>query len=113
MQLCFFVQSSNQSEDDFENFCNIFELTLNTVSATNPFLIAAIGDFKTKSSNWYTGERTTSEGSNIDAITSQFGLQQIINEPTHIQGNSVPSINLIFFSQSNLLISSDIQSSLH
>ena len=91
-KICNFVslhRSPNQSEDDFENFCNNFELTLDAVSATNSFLIVATGDFNAKSSNWYTGDTTTSEGSKIEAITSQFGLQQIINEPTHIQGNSV------------------------
>ena len=113
MQLFFLVQSWNQSEDDFENFCNTFELTLNAVSVTNPFLIGAIGDFNTRSSHCYTGERTNSEGSNTDAITSQFGLQQIINEPTHSQRNSVPCINLIFFSQTNLVMSPCIHSSLH
>ena len=105
-------RSQNQSEDDFENFCNNFELTLDAVAATNPFLIVAIGDFNAKSSNWYTGDTTTSEGSKIEAITSQFGLQQIINEPTHIQGQSVSCIDLIF-SQPNLVMSSDIHSSLH
>ena len=68
-------RSPNQSEDDFENFCNNFEQTLDAVSATNPFLIVAIGNFNAKSSNWYTGDTTTSEGSKIEAITSQFGLQ--------------------------------------
>ena len=102
--------SPNQSEDDFENFCNNLELTLDVVSATNPFLIVAIGDFNTKSSNWYTGNTTTSEGSKI---TSQFGLQQIINEPTHIQGPSVSCIDLIFSSQRNLVMSSGSYSSLH
>ena len=92
-------RSPNQSEDDFENFCNNFELTLDAVSATNPFLIVAIGNFNAKSSNWYTGDTTTFEGSKIEAITSQFGLQQIINEPTHIQGKSESYIDLIFSSQ--------------
>ena len=43
-----------------------------------------IGDFNAKSSNWYTGDITTFKGSKNEAITSQFGLQQIISEPTHI-----------------------------
>ena len=60
-----------------------------TLKTSNAFLIVANGDFNAKSSNWHTGDTTTSEGSKIEAITSQFGLQQIINEPTHIQGNSV------------------------
>ena len=115
-KICNFVSlwgSPNQSEDDFENFCNNFELTLDAVSATNPFLIVAIGDFKAKSSNWYTGDTTTSEGSKTEAITSQFGLQQIINEPTHIQGQSVSCIDLIFSSQPNLVMTSGIHSSFH
>ena len=115
-KICNFVslyRSPNQSEDDFENFCNNFELTLDAVSATNPFLIVAIGDFNAKSSNWYTDDTTTSEGSKIEAITSQFGLQQIINETTHIQGKSVYCIELIFPSQPNIVMSSGIHSSLH
>ena len=76
--------SPNQSEDDFENFCNNFELTLDVVSATNLFLTVAIGNFNAKSSNQYTDDTTNFEGSKIQATTSQFGLQQIINEPTPI-----------------------------
>ena len=34
--------------DDFENFCNNFELTLDAVLPTNPFLIHSIGDFNAK-----------------------------------------------------------------
>ena len=115
-KICSFVslnKSPNQSKDDFENFCNNFELTLDAVLATNPFLIAVIGDFNAKSSNLYTGDTTTSKGSKIEAITSQFGLQQIINEPTHIQRHFLSYIDLIFSSQPNLVMSSGIHSSLH
>ena len=68
---------------------------------------------KFKSSNWYTSDTTIFEGCKIEAITSQFGLQQIINEPTHIQGQSVSCIDLIFSSQTNLVMSSGIHLSLH
>ena len=102
----FLCSIPNQSEDDFENFCNNFELTLDVVSSTKPFLIVAIGDFNAKSSNWYTGDITTLESSKIEAITSQFGLQQIIKEWTHIQGKSVSFIDLIFSSQPYLVMSS-------
>ena len=115
-KICNFVslyRSPNQSEDDSENFCNNFELTLDAVSATNPFLIVAIGDFNTKSSNWYTGNTTTFEGSKIEAITSQFGLKQIINESTHIQGKSESCIDLVLSSQPNLVMSFGIHSSHH
>ena len=114
-KICNFVslnKSPNQSKDDFENFCNNFELTLDAVLATNSFLIVAIGDFNAKSSNMYTGDTSTSEDSKIEAIASQFRLQQIINEPTEFQGKYIPCIDLIFSSQPNLGMSWGIQSSL-
>ena len=106
-------RSPNQSKDDFENFCNNFELTLDIVSETNPLLIVAICDFSAKSSNWYTGDTSTFQSSKIEAITSQFGLQQIINELTHIQGKPVFCIELTFASQLNLVMSSGVHLSLH
>ena len=41
-KICKFLSlhmSPNQSEDGFKNFCNNFELTLDVVSAINPFFI--------------------------------------------------------------------------
>ena len=102
-------RSPDQSEDEFSNN---FELTLDVVLATNSFLIIAIGDFNAKSTNLCTGDTTNLEDSKIEAITSQFALQKIINEPTYIQGKSVSCIDLIFFSQPNLVMSSGIHLSL-
>ena len=48
----------------------------------------------------------TYEGLKIDALTSQFGLQQLIQEPKHILTNSSSWIDLIFTSQPNLLMES-------
>ena len=114
IKLCNFFslyRSPDHSKDDFENICNNFDL--GAVLATNPFFIVAIPDFNANSSNWYTVDTTTSEGSKIETTTSQFWLQQIINELTHIQGQSVSCINLILSSQPNLVMSSGIHSSLH
>ena len=49
----------------------------------------------------------------INTITSQFGLQQIINELTYLTSNSSSYIDLIFTSQPNLLMESGIHSFLH
>ena len=89
---------------------------LDAVLATNFFLIVTIGDFDAKSSNCCTGDTTTFEGSKIETITSQFGPQQIINKPTHIQLKSVSCIDLIFPSQPNFvmyLLNSVSQSTIH
>ena len=53
------------------------------------------------------------KGLKIDTITSQFGLQQLINEPTHLTANSSSCIDLIFTSQPNLAVESGVHSSLH
>ena len=61
-----------------------FEVTLDTVALKNPILMVALGDFNAKSSNWYNKDIASDEGRKIEAVTSQNGLHQEINEPTHI-----------------------------
>ena len=53
----------------------------------NLFLTVVLGDLKAKSSLWYNNDVTTNEGDKIDGVTSQFGLEQIIKESTHISGD--------------------------
>ena len=64
---------------------------------SNPFLTTVIGDFNAKLNKWSEDDRSTIEGSKIDFLTSQFGLSQIIKEPTHILENSSSCIDLIFY----------------
>ena len=107
-----FYRSPSQSQDDFETFADNFETTLELLAQKNPFLLTAIGDFNAKSSNWYNKEKTSFEGNTIENVTSQLGLHQMINEPTHILPNSSSCIDLIFTSQPNMVIESGIHSSL-
>ena len=88
---CNFVvlyRSPSQSQAVFESFRENFERTLDNLAQNNPFLLVAIGDINAKSTNWCANDRTSSEGNKIEHITSQFGLSQIINEPTHILDSS-------------------------
>ena len=61
----------------------------------------------------YCNNSTIPKDNILENITSQFGLQQIINEPTHILGNSSLCIDLIFTSQPNLVVPSSVHPSLH
>ena len=54
-----------------------------------------------------------SKGGKIDFPTSQFGLSQIIKEPTHILHNSSSCIDLIFITQPNMVLESGVHYSLH
>ena len=55
-KLCGFLclyRSPSQTRYIFEIFADNFELTLDSVINKNPFLIVALGDFDTKTTNWY------------------------------------------------------------
>ena len=110
--LCLY-RSPSQTRNIFETFADNLELTLDTLTNKNAFLIVAIGDFNAKTTNWYKTDTTSYEGLKIDAITSQFGLHQLINESTHLTGNFSSCIDLIITSQPNLVMESGVYSSLH
>ena len=115
-KLCRFVslyRLPNQSQDDFQSFANNFELNIDPVTAINLFLTVVLGDFTIKSNLWFKGDKTSYEGSKIDATTSQFGLQQLINEPTHLTADSSSCIDSIFTSQPNLVMESGVHSPLN
>ena len=106
-------RSPSQTQDEFETFLKNFESTLDKIHENNPFMTVVLGDFNAKSSNWCKADVTSLEGSKIDTITSSYGLNQLIQEPTHILNSSSSCIDLIFTSQPNLVMESGIHSSLH
>ena len=115
-KLCSFVafyRSPSQSQDDFATFYDNLEMTLDLASKKNPFLFVVLGDFNAKLNQWYDKDSSTSEEISIENITSQFGLHQIFNEPTHVLENSSSCIDLIFTLQPNLSLESGTHPSLH
>ena len=90
-----------------------FELTLDKIHDDNPFMISLLGDFNAKSNNWCKNDITSHKGSMIDAVTSNYGLHQLIQEPTHILNSYSSCIDLIFTSQPNLVMESGVYSFLH
>ena len=106
-------RSPSQSQEDFETFSHNFEMTLETLAQKRSFLTTIIGDFNAKPCNWYSHDKTNFEGSTIESITSQFGLHQLINEPTHLLQNSSSCIYLIFTFQPNIVVESGVDPSLH
>ena len=90
------------------------ELNLDSVMVNDPFLTFVLVDFNAKLSLWYNSNITTYEDSKMDNdVTSQFGLQQIIPEPTHILSDFSSCIDLIFSTQPNLVLGSGNHSLLH
>ena len=102
----------SQSFDSFKEFAANLQLLLDNISNQNPFLTVVLRDFN-KSSIWYKCNKTTYKGSKIDAVTSQFGLQQLIKELTHILGNSSSYYDLIFTSHPSLVMESGVYLTRH
>ena len=88
-------------------------MNLDTLSTNTPFLTVMIGDFNAKLSNWYLNDITSSEGSQIAFLASQFSTFQVIKEPTHILDNLKSLVDQIFTSQPNIIMDSGVHPSLH
>ena len=91
-------RSPSQSKDEFESFADNLELNLGSIALRNPYLIVVLGDFNAQTKRWFPLGKATYEGTRIDGILSQFGLEQLIQEPTHITGERSSCIDLNFAS---------------
>ena len=88
-------------------------MKLETLAQKGSFLTTIIGDFNAKSSDWFIHDKTSFEGSTIESITFQFGLHQLINEPSHLLQNSSSCTDLTFTSQQNIEVESGVHPSSH
>ena len=115
-KICNFIslyRSPSQTQDEFEKIIDNLVSNLESLCQNNPFIIVLTGDLNAKSKNWYSHDKTSHTGNEIKNVTIQFGLQQIIREPTHISNTSSSCIDLIFTSQPNFITDSGVHSSLH
>ena len=67
-----------------------------------------LGDFNARNKLWFDQDNTSYEGSILNDLMAQYGLTQIIHEPTHILEPSISCIDLMFTSQENLATNSFI-----
>ena len=80
-QVCRFIhlyRSPNQTQGEFQTFISNLKLSLDASLCGNPFLTVMIGDFNAKSKDWCSINKISFEGSELDFLTSQFGLLQVI-----------------------------------
>ena len=71
-----------------------------------------VGDFNARNSDWWSGDTSNLQGTEINNLATQHGLHQIIDKPTHILSNSASCIDLIFTSTPNLVCNSGVLPSL-
>ena len=107
-------RSPSQDYDEFEQFLQNLDLLINNaIININPDCFIMLGDFNAKLNAWLPNDNNTHEGISINNLTSSYGLTQLINKPTHILPNSSSCIDLIFTNQPNMIINSNVHTSLH
>ena len=72
-----------------------------------------LGDFNAKSKTWLINDQSSSEGTQLESLSSLYGMKQLIADSTHVLGNSSSCIDLIFTNQPNLIMDAGVHPSLH
>ena len=105
--------SPRQDVFEFENFLSYFEKNTpcNTTSCNSLFTII-LGDINGGSSIWWTRDKTTIEGSQLESLTTVNGFHQLISQPVHRLLQISSCIYLTFTDQPNLLVNSGVHPSL-
>ena len=62
-----------------------------------------IGVFNAKNSEWWNGNSTNLQGTELAELEAQYSLNQVIYGPTHILPNSARFIDLIFTKEKNFV----------
>ena len=106
-------RSPGQNSDEFKPFLSNFEFLLQDIFNGNLYLTLLLGDYNARNTKWWHHDITTTEGIQLETTTTIYGLQQLIDEPTHIHKNSSSCIDLIFTNQPNLIVNRGTHPSLH
>ena len=108
-------RSPGQNSDEFESFLSDFECLLQDISNHNLYLTLIVGDYNARNTNisWCHHDITTAERTQLETTTTIYGLQQLIDEPTHIRKISSSCIDLIFTNQPSLIVNRGTHPSLH
>ena len=106
-------RSPNQNPDEFELFLPNLENLLADITNRNPHFMLLLGDFNAKSKTWFINDQSSRESTQLESLTSLYGMKQLITEPTHVLENSSSCIDLIFTNQPNLVMDAGVHPSLH
>ena len=97
-------RSPSQDNIEFESFLSDFDELLSKTASSNSLFTIILGDFNATSSTWWKEDKTTTEGTHLEGLTSLHNFDQLISEATHILSNSGLCIDLFFTNQPNLVV---------
>ena len=89
-------RSPSQNPDQIDNFLQLFEELLQDIFKLKSSFVLITGDFNCRNSNWHLGDPITPQGARVKALTSSYGLNQLIKTPANLLQNSATCIDLVF-----------------
>ena len=96
----------SQSIVQFSLFRQGWEETIININHCSPTIAIYIGDFNARNSEWWNGDSTNLQGTELAELAAQYRLNQIIDGPTHILPNSC--IDLILTTETNFATDSGV-----
>ena len=86
------VVYSFPGQDNVEsgNFLSDFDELLSKTASSSSLFTIILGDFNARSSSWWKKDKTTAEGTHLEALTSLNNFHQLISEPTYLLPNLIP-----------------------
>ena len=102
----------SQSIEQFSLFKQRWEETIININDCSPTIAMYIGDFNARNSEWWNGDSTNLQGTELVELAAQCNLNQVIYGPTHILPNSASCIDLIFTMETNFITDSGVLPSL-
>ena len=109
--LCY--RKFNQTNDEMNSFFEKLDCALQKIKAENPYCIMMGGDFNAHLKDWYTDGITDTAGVNLLRVLDDYGLTQLVDQPTYIVNNTHTCVDLFATDQPGLVLSNEVHPSLH
>ena len=98
---------------NLKTFCQIVMRILSKTASSSSLFTIILGGFNARSYPCGKKDKTTAEGTHLEALTSLRNFHQLISEPTHMLPQSNSCIDLIFTDQPNLVVNCGTHPSLN
>ena len=100
-------------QSKIDSFASNFDEMCKIVNDVNPHCAIYLGDFNAHSSEWWTGDDTDYEGSELLYYFTSNQLQQLVTEPTYLVGDNKSCIDLVLKDQPNCEIIPSLHTNCH
>ena len=106
-------RSPSLDANEFQNFLLNCETILSDTTTNNALFTIILGEFNARSSAWWTNDKTATEGTKLESLTTVHLFHRFISQPTYLMPQSSSCIDLIFTDQPRLIFDSGVHPSLH